>query len=151
MFFMMGITDGRKDLDFCQTITCKICGRFGRYQVYMTYMVLSLFFIPCFKWGRRYFVQTTCCNSVYGLDPTVGKRIERGEDVEITDDDLTMVHNGGWRNYGSGYGRGYSSGYGSDDESSAYDDGHGTTKHCTYCGYSTDEDFEYCPKCGRRL
>ena len=47
MFFMMGITDGRKDFDFNQVITCDECGRYGRYQVYMTYMVLSLFFIPC--------------------------------------------------------------------------------------------------------
>ena len=45
MFFMMGITDGRKDFDFNQVITCDECGRYGRYQVYMTYMVLSLFFI----------------------------------------------------------------------------------------------------------
>lgn len=43
MFFMMGITDGRKDFDFNQVITCDECGRYGRYQVYMTYMVLSLF------------------------------------------------------------------------------------------------------------
>ena len=41
MFFMMGITDGRKDFDFNQVITCDECGRYGRYQVYMTYMVLS--------------------------------------------------------------------------------------------------------------
>ena len=59
MFFMMGITDGRKDLDFNQQIICSQCGRYGRYQVYMTYMVLSLFFIPCFKWNKRYYVQTS--------------------------------------------------------------------------------------------
>ena len=83
MFFMMGITDGRKDFDFNQVITCDKCGRYGRYQVYMTYMVLSLFFIPCFKWNRHYYVQTTCCNALYELDPEIGRRIARGEDVEI--------------------------------------------------------------------
>ena len=31
---MMGITDGRKDFDFNQVITCDECGRYGRYQVY---------------------------------------------------------------------------------------------------------------------
>ena len=30
---MMGITDGRKDFDFNQVITCDECGRYGRYQV----------------------------------------------------------------------------------------------------------------------
>lgn len=49
MFFMMGITDGRKDFDFHQQIICDICGKYGRFQVFMTYTVLSLFFIPCFS------------------------------------------------------------------------------------------------------
>ena len=43
MFFMMGITDGRKNFDFVQTEICDVCGRYGRYEVFMTYMVLSLF------------------------------------------------------------------------------------------------------------
>ena len=92
MFFMMGITDGRKDFDFNQVITCDECGRYGRYQVYMTYMVLSLFFIPCFKWNRHYYVQTTCCNALYELDPEIGRRIARGEDVEILPQHLQRVN-----------------------------------------------------------
>ena len=28
------------------------------------YTVLSLFFIPIFKWGRKYYVQTSCCRCV---------------------------------------------------------------------------------------
>ena len=32
----MGITDGRKDFDLKQVITCVECGRYGRYQVYRT-------------------------------------------------------------------------------------------------------------------
>ena len=78
MFFMMGITDGRKDLDFSQLITCNICGKYGSFHVFMTYTVLSLFFIPCFKWNRRYYVRTSCCNTLYELDPEVGKAIPSG-------------------------------------------------------------------------
>ncbi len=130
MFFIMGINDGRKDFDFCQTIVCAVCGKYGRYQVFMTYTVLSLFFIPCFKWNRHYYVQTTCCNTVYELDPATGRRIAAGEDIEITEDDMTMVHNGGWRSYSS-------AGSGS--------------RQCSSCGFTTDEDYEYCPRCGRRL
>ena len=55
MFFMMGITDGRKELNYSQTEICSVCGCYGRYQVFMTYTVLSLFFIPCFKWNRHYY------------------------------------------------------------------------------------------------
>ena len=39
MFFIMGITDGRKVFEFVQTMICNICGKYGRYQVFMTYTV----------------------------------------------------------------------------------------------------------------
>lgn len=124
MFFMMGITDGRKDFDFNQTVVCSLCGKYGRYKVFMTYTVLSLFLIPCFKWNKRYYVQTSCCNALYELEPEVGKRIAAGENVEIQPQNLSRVDNGG---YGYSY------------------------KQCRNCGYTTTEDFEYCPKCGTRL
>ena len=92
MFFMMGITDGRKDFDFHQQIICDICGKYGRFQVFMTYTVLSLFFIPCFKWNKHYYVQTSCCNTVYELDAQVGKRIAAGEDVEILPQHLRRMN-----------------------------------------------------------
>ena len=88
MFLMIGISDGRKDFDFSKSILCNACGKYGRYQVFMTYTVLLLFFIPCFKWNRRYYVQTSCCGKIYELDPEVEKRIAKGENVEIRDDDL---------------------------------------------------------------
>lgn len=127
MFFMMGITDGRKDLDYNQTEICGVCGRYGRLQVFMTYTVLSLFFIPCFKWNRHYYVQTSCCNTLYELDREIGRRIERGEDVRILPEHLQKVGNSGF-----GYNQG---GY----------------KRCPNCGYETTEDFVFCPKCGTRL
>ena len=102
---------------------CSICGAYGRFNVFMTYTVLSLFFIPCFKWNKRYYVQTSCCNAVYELDPEVGKRIARGEDVDIRQENLTRIING--RN--------------------------SAIKVCQNCGYMTEEDFEFCPKCGNRF
>ena len=123
MFFMMGITEGRKELDFQQTVVCSQCGRYGRYMVYMTYTVLSLFFIPCLKWNKQYYVESSCCHTTYRLNPEVGKRIERGEQSEIHPQDLERMHSyqqGGW-------------------------------KRCSNCGYTMQEDFEYCPKCGNRF
>ncbi|MGN0355379.1 MAG: zinc ribbon domain-containing protein [Muricoprocola sp.] len=122
MFFMMGITQGRKDFDLAQTIICNLCGKYGRYQVFMTYTVLSLFFIPCLKWNKHYYVQTTCCNAVYELNSEIGKRISRGEDVEILSEHLTRVGNNGYSH-----------------------------KRCSHCGFETAEDFEFCPKCGNRF
>lgn len=125
MFFIMGISDGRTDFEFSQMMVCQGCGRYGRYMVYMTYTVLSLFFIPCFKWNKKYYVQTSCCGQTYSLDPEVGKLIAKGEQIEIQPEDLTVI---GGRN-GS----------------------RGRTKICMNCAYKTDEDFEYCPKCGTKF
>ena len=119
---MMGITDGRKDLDFSQLITCNICGKYGSFHVFMTYTVLSLFFIPCFKWNRRYYVRTSCCNTLYELDPEIGKAIAKGEKPKILPEHLEKINQG-----------------------------RHSFRRCSYCGYETTEDFVYCPKCGNRF
>ena len=121
MFFMMGITDEHKELEFSQMTVCSACGAYRRYRVYMTCTLLSLFFIPCFRWNRRYFVETSCCGTLYMLDAEVGRRIARGEDVEIRPEHLSPCGQGG-----------------------AY-------KRCGNCGYTTQEDFDFCPKCGRKF
>ena len=88
MFFIMGVTQGSKQIGFRQNIVCPVCGRHGSWIIYMTYTVLTLFFIPIFKWNRQYFVRTTCCDRTWQLDPELGKRIARGEDVPIRPEDL---------------------------------------------------------------
>lgn len=125
MFFMMGIMDGRKDFDFNQVMTCSLCGSFGSFKVFMTYTVLSLFFIPCFKWNKHYYVRTSCCGSVYELNAEIGKQIARGEAVEIGPSDLTLIQNNN-------------------------STGNDSTKKCPQCGYMMERDFDFCPKCGRR-
>lgn len=119
MFFMIGITDGRRDFDYSRMIICEACGAYGRYRVFMTYTVLSLFFIPCLKWNRRYYVESSCCGTLYELDGEIGARIARGEEVEIRSEHLKTVGKGR-------FGR-----------------------KCANCGFATEEDFAYCPRCGR--
>jgi hypothetical protein len=121
MFFIMGISSGEKVLNFVSTRICKSCGRYGRYEAFMTYTFLSLFFIPVFKWNKHYYLRTSCCNMVYEISPELGKRIARGEQVDISDNDLHFVY------------------------------GQGRFKRCPKCGFVTDEDFTYCPKCSERL
>ena len=82
---------------------------------------LYLFFIPIFKWGRKYYVQTSCCGKTYKLDNEVGRAIEKGEPVVKSQNDLE------------------------------YEGQTPVIKKCNYCGYVTEENFEYCPKCGNIL
>ena len=132
MIFIGGISQGQKILDYVKTVICDRCGGYGRYQVYMTYMYFSFFFIPLFKWNKRFYVKMSCCDAVYELDPEMGKALLHGQQVDIKSSDLTLVQEGRRRGY--------------------YDSGtYKTWKKCGNCGFETEEDFEYCPKCGRRL
>ena len=75
-----------------------------------------MFFIPCIKWNKHYYVRTSCCNTLYELDPEMGKAIARGEQVLIRPEHLQRISK---VTYGYNY------------------------KHCNYCGYETAENFEY--------
>lgn len=122
MFFIMGISDGRKQLNFSQLGTCPACGAYCRYQLFVSYTALSLFFIPILKWNRRYVIEVSCCGATFELRAELGRRIERGESVEIHPEDL--------RPLGAT---------------------HSKLKRCPHCGYTTGEDFAFCPKCGQRF
>lgn len=121
MFFIMGISNGENKINFLQTILCKCCGQFGRNEAFMTYTMLSLFFIPVLKWNKHYYVKTSCCKTVYEVSSELGKRIVKGEQIELMDKDLSMVN------------------------------GKIVYKRCYKCGFTTGENFEYCPKCGEKL
>ncbi len=124
MFFIIGISQGQKKLNFDQLVVCRNCGKYGHLEVYMVYSYLSLFFIPVFKWGRRYYVRTTCCEQMIEISTDLGRQIARGEVTSLPED---IIPDSG--RYGSFTGH----------------------KRCSHCGYETDEDFQYCPKCGGRL
>jgi rubrerythrin len=66
----------------------------------------------------------SCCGTLYQLDPEIGRRIARGEQVEIAKEQLTSVN---------AYG------------------GQSRIRRCSNCGFTTEEDYTYCPKCGSRL
>ncbi len=121
MFFIMGITEGRKRFDQLLSILCPNCGNASRAVVYMTYTCLSLFFIPFFKWNKKYYVEMECCGTLYILNEEKGKEIAAGKDVVIVPSDLKAVNNGYCE------------------------------KRCPNCGAVVDRSFDYCPHCGRKL
>ena len=124
MFFLAALTQDRKDLDFDQTMICDVCGAYGHLQVFMTCMVFSFFFIPLFRYDRHYYVESSCCHSLYELDPAIGKALRKGQISRISKEDLHLIR--GESNTGS-------------------------YKKCAYCAYETYEDFDYCPKCGNHF
>lgn len=121
MFFIFGIDTKERRIDYNQTVICKLCGKYGRYEVFMTYMCFSLFFIPIIKWNRKYFIRMSCCGSICEISHDLGRAIERGNVTEIDQGTLDFGRSGT------------------------------NIKKCPSCGYVTREDFVYCPKCGRMM
>lgn len=122
MFFIFGTGQKEKNLEFHQTKICNTCGRFGSLDVFMVYSYLHLFFIPLFRWGKKYYARSGCCGTLYALNSEVGQQIARGEAVTIQDSDLTPLNQ------------------------------HSNTSYpCPSCGFSVEKGFTYCPKCGKPL
>ena len=122
MFLIMGVNEGKKELQVnCGMLICPACGSYTSIRVFVTYMCLSIFFIPVFKWGKRYIAQTSCCRGFLSLSYEKGRALEKGEDVTITAEDLTVLY----QNTG--------------------------VKECPCCGYGASSDFTYCPHCGNPL
>ena len=121
MFFIMGISNGEKKLNFDQLEICRRCGQYGHLEIYMTYMYFMFFFLPIFKWNKRYYAKMSCCGSVCELRPEVGKEIAQGNLTHLNVEELDFAKQ-------------------------AY-----SMKSCQNCGFSTMDDFQYCPKCGSKL
>lgn len=123
MFLIFGISQKEKRLVFDQLIVCKCCGKYGQADAFMTYTYFMFFFIPLFKWNKRYYIRMRCCGATTEIDKELGKAIEQGTVTEINFDKIRFAHQQ-----------------------------ENQIKHCNYCGFtSTEADYEYCPKCGEKL
>ncbi len=125
MFLIFAASPGRKQLPYDQTVVCSQCGQYGHYEVWMTYMVFSVFFLPIFRWRKKYHVRMTCCDSVYHLNEEKGKLIAAGHPAEIEAEDLQLEDS----RCGTG----------------------SQVKKCPRCGFFTEDDYMFCPKCGTKL
>lgn len=122
MFFIFGINRREEDLGNISAGTCKVCGKRGNYQVFVTYQVFSIFFLPIIKWDRKYYLRERFCGSLFEIDEALGRDIEEGRNINISDSDMKLI-------------------------STSYKQ----TRTCPSCGYQADPTFDYCPKCGIKL
>ena len=93
MFWLLTFRPKEKTLRYNKECICDNCGQYGRYEVFMTYTCLEVFFIPILKGDQKYFVRTTCCGSMYQLNSAVGKAIAKRKDVEIRPEHLKLMQN----------------------------------------------------------
>ena len=92
MFFIFGLSSREKEMDFSQTLICPTCGAYGRLNGFISYTYFSLFFIPIFKWNKKYYLKSSCCGSLYTVDKSIGRALEKGEISKIHEEDLEAVN-----------------------------------------------------------
>lgn len=128
MFFIgiFGIEKKQKEIKFLKGIPCKSCNEGQEGKIIKTFNFFHFFFIPLFRWNEKYYIVCSSCNSIYEIPKDKGKRIEKGEDVEITYWDLRTVEIG-------------------------HDGNYTEVNRCAHCGKALEHDFEYCPYCGSKI
>lgn len=96
-------------------------GTVGGYRIFESAQTLYLFFIPTFSWNRRVYAKDDS-GRILLLSEEAGREIRRGTKNEL---------------------------YASDFVECVYEEPH--EKKCPYCGFTTTENYLYCPKCGEKL
>ena len=138
MFFMLGMWPGRKDL-----------GMVSGCNVYMTYNAVVIFFIPIFKYDKRYFAEKGF--QTYEIDEETGKRIERGEEVTLH---FTGQRAASWTNAAGTSNYSGTAEFATSDVSNPAEAeaGQPTEKVCTRCGFRTNHmEYKHCPMCANKL
>ncbi|KPU43633.1 hypothetical protein OXPF_30750 [Oxobacter pfennigii] len=66
MFFIgiFGIQNKVKELKEFTDVCCS-CGKYSRMKLLYEYNCFHIFFLPLFKWGRKYFLEARCCRRVF--------------------------------------------------------------------------------------
>jgi hypothetical protein len=127
VFFIgiFGIEEKEKEIKDFSNVICPNCGRLARAVLYMQYTCFHFFFIPLFKWNRRYYLKLRCCDAVYEAPSDYVQELKDSSFVDFTR--MQKV----------------SGGFGG-----TYDD---FFKTCAFCGKTFDKSFSYCPHCGKHV
>lgn len=128
---------------------CREIGIAGGYRIIETCERLYLFFIPTFGWSRQYFAVAQD-GTAYPIREEAAKAVKRGEKRSLAAEDFTgpacetaMTYGGGSENDRAATDTGRR--YGFNNDTAVH------RKKCPYCGFSTTENFTYCPKCAEKL
>ncbi len=123
MFFIgvFGVNQGQKPIGVYNNAICPSCGMLTRYEIFRTYSYLHVFFIPTIRWNNKYLVKSTCCGSVFELDPQIGREFEKGSSHEIRSENLRPLTKGA------------------------------VYKYCSACNVQVEPGYRFCPYCGRQI
>ena len=124
MFFIgiFGIEQKEKEIKKFGSVVCPDCGRLTNAVLFVSYTYFHTFFIPTFRWNKKYFLKLRCCGSVYEAPEEYARLLKDADTIDMSR--LRKVH----------------SGFGGNDMFTV----------CPACGRTFDKSFSYCPYCGAK-
>ena len=91
MFFIgiFGIGKDKKELRTFPNIICPCCGRYTQAKLVMEYSYFHLFFLPLFKFSKKFFVLPSCGCSVYEADAEYANELQTAAYIDMNR--LTLI------------------------------------------------------------
>lgn len=85
MFFfgIFGIQEKERTVKEFDNIICPDCRRLTRAELGETYTYFHFFFIPLFKWNRRYYLRLRCCSGLYTVEPDYARVLRHSESIDF--------------------------------------------------------------------
>jgi len=125
MFFIgiFGAEDKEVVKEEYPNVICPACGRYSRAKLIFAYSYIHFFFIPVFKYNKKYYVVLNCCGARYEADEAYYKELLAGAPLDFSR--MRWVNE--W----------------------AYGDAN--CKICPTCGAQVEMQYSYCPFCGKQL
>ena len=93
MFFfgIFGTGEDKKEIKVFTNVICPKCGVYTRARLVMYYRYFHFFFIPLFKFSRKYFATCPGCASVFSVPDWCGKRAAELGTFSVSPDQLTLI------------------------------------------------------------
>ena len=125
MFFIgvFGIEQKEETKKEYTNIVCSVCGRWTHAKLVYAYSYFHFFFLPLFRYHKRYLVELGCCGALYEANVEYYQELLAGAALDFS----RLIRSGQSGTAG------------------------GEAKFCPRCGAKSDPSFEYCPFCGTKL
>ena len=85
MFFIgiFGVQNKARSLKEFDVAICADCERWSRAELVEEYTYFHFFFIPLYKWNKKYYVRLRCCQSLYEADAEYAKELKTSDTIDF--------------------------------------------------------------------
>ncbi|MGI6161832.1 MAG: zinc ribbon domain-containing protein [Christensenellales bacterium] len=86
MFFIgvFGVNDKEKEIKRFDPSACPCCGRLSSCTLIESFRCFHIYFLPLFKWKKRYTLAFGCCGCAYEADPDYAAELKYSDSVDIS-------------------------------------------------------------------